>query len=112
MQFVKTILVAVCTFLSVSLFAQSSKTETFKVQGNCGSCKKHIETAAKLPGVSKAVWDKNSKVMTLVYDPAKVSSDEVQKKIAAVGYDTEKYRGDDKAYAQLDECCQYERKKN
>lgn len=105
-------MVVVCTFLSVSLFAQSSKTETFKVQGNCGSCKKHIETAAKLPGVSKAVWDKNSKVMTLVYDPAKVSSDEVQKKIAAVGYDTEKYRGDDKAYAQLDECCQYERKKN
>lgn len=110
MQFIKTLLVAACTILSVSVFAQSVKTETIKVQGNCNSCKKHIETAAKVPGVTKADWNKDSKVLTLVYDPSKVSSDAIQKKIAAVGYDTEKYKGDDKAYAGLDECCQYDRK--
>ena len=104
------LMVAICSILSVSLFAQSAKTETFKVSGNCGTCKKHIETAAKVPGVTKAEWNKESKMMTLVYDPAKVSSDDIQKKIAAVGYDTPKYKGDDKAYSKLDECCQYERK--
>ncbi|RFM27487.1 heavy-metal-associated domain-containing protein [Deminuibacter soli] len=110
MQFIKIFLLAACTLFSVSIFAQGVKTETFKVQGNCGSCKKHIETAAKGPGVTKAEWNKDTKVFTLVYDPAKTNSDAVQKKIAAVGYDTEKYKGDDKAYAALDECCQYERK--
>jgi len=91
--------------------AASSKTETIKVWGNCSTCKAHIEKAAKTDGVSKASWDKDSKILTLTYDPAKVKSDDIQKKIAAVGYDTEKFKGDDKAYAKLDACCQYDRKK-
>lgn len=89
----------------------SAKTETIKVWGNCSTCKAHIEKAAKTEGVSKANWDKDSKLLTLVYDPSKVKSDDIQKKIAAVGYDTEKFKGDDKAYNQLDACCQYDRKK-
>ena len=36
----------------------STKTETIKVWGNCESCQKRIETAAKVNGVSKASWDK------------------------------------------------------
>jgi len=89
----------------------SVKTETIKVWGNCNTCKTHIEKAAKTEGVSKASWDKDSKLLTLAYDPSKVKSDDIQKKIAAVGYDTEKFKGDDKAYAKLDACCQYDRKK-
>jgi mercuric ion binding protein len=89
----------------------STKTETIKVWGNCNTCKAHIEKAAKTDGVSKAKWDKDLKMLTLVYDPSKVKSEDIQKKIAAVGYDTEKFKGDDKAYAKLDACCQYDRKK-
>jgi mercuric ion binding protein len=89
--------------------AASSKTETIKVFGNCSTCKAKIEKAAKADGVSKASWDTDSKLLTLVYDPSKVKSDDIQKKIAAVGYDTEKFKGDDKAYAKLDACCQYDR---
>ena len=89
----------------------STKTETIKVWGNCESCQKRIEKAAKTDGVSKASWDKDSKLLTLVYDPSKVKSDDIQKKIAAVGHDTENYKADDKAYAKLDNCCQYDRKK-
>ena len=33
----------------------------------------------------------------------------VQRRVAAAGYDTEKFRGDDKAYSELDPCCQYDR---
>ena len=89
----------------------ATKNETIKVWGNCNTCKAHIEKAAKTEGVSKASWDKDSKLLTLVYDSQKVKGDDIQKKIAAVGYDTEKYKGDDKAYAKLDACCQYDRKK-
>jgi len=89
----------------------TTKTETIKVWGNCSTCKAKIEKAAKADGVSKASWDTDSKLLTLVYDPSKVKSDDIQKKIAAVGYDTEKFKGDDKAYAKLDACCQYDRKK-
>ena len=34
-----------------------------------------------------------------------------EKKIAAVGHDTEKYLADDKVYEKLPGCCHYERKK-
>jgi len=89
----------------------TTKTETIKVWGNCESCEARIEKAAKVSGVSKASWDKNTKLLTLAYDPSKVNSDDIQKKIAAVGHDTEKYKADEKAYAKLPGCCQYDRKK-
>ncbi len=89
----------------------STKTENIKVWGNCETCKHKIEKAAKVDGVSKANWDKNTKILSLIYNPAKVNSDDIQKKIAGVGYDTEKFKADNKAYAKLDACCQYDRKK-
>lgn len=85
----------------------SSKTETIKVSGLCDMCKTRIEKAAKVDGVSKAIWDKKSQLLTLVYDPSKVKSDDVQKKIAAVGHDTQKYKADDKVYNALPGCCKY-----
>ena len=90
----------------------STKTGTIKVWGVCETCQASIEKASKVDGVSKASWDKTTKLLTLVYDPSKVKSDDIQKKIAAVGYDTEKYKADDKVYAKLNECCKYERKNN
>ena len=86
------------------------KTETIKVLGNCSSCKARIEKAAKIDGVSRATWDQSTKILTLVYNPSATSSDAVQKKIASVGHDTEKYRAPDEAYNKLDACCKYERK--
>ena len=37
------------------------------------------------------------------------SLDEIHQRIAAVGYDTDKIKANDEAYAKLDECCKYER---
>ena len=99
-------------FVTTGLFAQgSAKTENIKVWGNCEMCKSRIEKAAKIDGVTKAEWSDETKTLALVYNPAKVSSDDVQKKIAAAGHDTEKFKGDDKAYSKLPDCCKYERKK-
>ena len=76
-----------------------------------GMCKKRIDKAAAVDGVSKANWNKDTKIMSVTYDASKVSMDAIQKKIAGVGYDTEKFTADDKAYNQLPDCCQYDRKK-
>ena len=89
----------------------TTKTETIKVWGECETCQAAIEKAAKVDGVTKANWDKNTKILTLVYNPSKISNDDIQKKVAAVGYDTEKYKADDKVYAKLNACCKYVRKK-
>jgi periplasmic mercuric ion binding protein len=89
----------------------TTKTETIKVWGNCEACQARIEKTAKTEGVTKASWNKDKQVLTLVYDSSKVKSDDVQKKLAAVGHDTEKYKADDKAYNSLPGCCKYPRKK-
>lgn len=85
-------------------------TSTFKVWGNCEMCKETIESSIKVDGITKADWNVDTKIMTVSYDESKISLDQIQKNIASVGYDNEKYKGDDKAYSELAGCCQYDRK--
>ncbi len=89
----------------------TTKTETIKVAGNCGMCKDRIEKAATAAGVSKANWDTKTHLLAVTYSPSKTSSEEIQKKIAAVGHDTEKVKATDNAYASLPSCCKYKRMK-
>lgn len=91
--------------------AVATKTESIKVAGNCGSCKARIEKAALVAGVSKADWDSKTQLLAVTYSPSKISNEEIQKKVAAVGHDTEKVKATDKAYASLPGCCKYKRMK-
>lgn len=86
------------------------KTSVFKVWGNCGMCKKTIEGAAKTSGATFADWNTESKMLTVKYAAAKTSDEKIQKGIAAVGYDNEKYTAPDDVYNNLHGCCQYDRK--
>jgi copper chaperone CopZ len=88
----------------------TGKKETFKVWGECGMCKKHIEKAAKESGATAANWDTDSKMLTVSYSTAKTSNQKIQEAIAAVGYDTRDLVADNSAYNKLDECCKYDRK--
>ena len=113
----KRFIVAVITaiIISAGLFAQTgehsktttNKTEIIKVQGNCDLCKARIEKAAKVEGVTKAEWNKDTKNLSLTYNPSVVSSDEVQKKITAAGHDTQKFKAPDEVYEKLPACCKY-----
>lgn len=85
-------------------------TSQFKVWGNCEQCKETIESSLKVDGILKADWNVDSKRMAVTYDESKITLDQIQKKIAGVGYDNDVYKGDDKAYAELPDCCKYERK--
>lgn len=119
MKSLKFIITAVIAMVvGVNSFAQmhhhskmaAIKSETFKVWGNCETCEARIEKAAKIDGVSKAKWNDKTKLLTLVYDPSIVKTDDVLKKIAFVGHDTEKFKADNKTYKSLPGCCQYDRK--
>jgi len=96
--------------LSATSFAQATKTEQIKVYGNCAICKNNIETFSKTAGATSADWNKKTKWLTVTFNPSKVSNQQIQKSVAAAGYDTENLKGDDKAYNDLDACCQYDRK--
>ncbi|HVM89759.1 MAG TPA: heavy metal-associated domain-containing protein [Puia sp.] len=104
----------IATFLFSAATAQSNnvKTATIKVNGECSMCKKRIEKAAlAIKGIQSAVWDVDAKTLTIQYDPFNSTLPEnVQKKIAAIGHDTEKYIATDSAYNSLPECCHYQRK--
>ncbi|MFM7156192.1 MAG: heavy-metal-associated domain-containing protein [Bacteroidota bacterium] len=81
------------------------------VFGNCGSCKKAIEKAAKsVEGVESATWDKKKKTLSVQFDEAKTSLDLIEKAIIAIGYDTEHMRAEDAVYDTLHSCCKYDRK--
>jgi hypothetical protein len=97
-------------FLSIATigFAQTS-TENLKVAGECGMCKKKIEKAAKTAGASYAVWNTESKILTVKYAGTATSKAKIEQAIADAGYDTPDVKATDEAYKKLDGCCQYER---
>lgn len=114
----KTILIkSVAVLLVLNLFGcggskKEGKELSFKVYGNCEMCKKTIESSVKdVKGVNFAEWSEQTKMMSVYYDPAKINGQEIEKKVAEAGYDTETEKGSDEAYKNLPGCCQYDRKK-
>lgn len=103
-------ILAICLSISVAGFSQAKRTDSLKVAGECGMCKKKIEKAAKEAGASYAFWNKDTKVLVITYNSSSTNTAKIQQKIAGVGYDTPDYRADDAAYDKLDDCCKYERK--
>jgi copper chaperone CopZ len=89
----------------------SPKTESFKVWGKCDMCKARIEKTVKVDGVTEASWDEKSQLLTVTFDPSKTGKDDLSKKLASVGHDTEKFKAPDDVYAKLPGCCHYERAK-
>ncbi len=84
-------------------------TSTFKVNGNCGMCKKKIETSLRVKGIKKVNWDIKSHDLSVTFNPDVITLDEIHQRIASVGYDTDKVKATIEAYNKLDECCKYER---
>ncbi|MFV8369574.1 DUF3347 domain-containing protein [Flavobacterium sp. LB2R40] len=112
MKSIKKLLMAMTLLLSVVVAnaqIKNAKTETVKINGNCGICKKTIETAANIDKVAKVNWDTNTKTATLTYDTKKTNQDEILKRIALAGYDSEKFIAPDDVYNNLHGCCQYDR---
>jgi copper chaperone CopZ len=110
MKYFKFFAIAAMSLFAVSVNAQT-KTDTIKVYGECGMCKSRIQKTLKVEGITSADWNTETKLLVVSYDAAKISNDDIQKKIAAVGHDTEMYTAIDSVYQKLPGCCHYERKK-
>lgn len=88
---------------------KNAKTETVKIYGNCGMCEATIEKAGSLKKVAKVDWDQDTKMAIVTYDAKKTTQDEILKKIALAGYDSDKFLAPDDVYNNLHGCCQYDR---
>ncbi len=90
-------------------YAQDQSTTKFEVAGNCGMCKKRIETAGKDAGAKEIVWDPNTGTAEVTFDSKKTSLTKIKQAIAAAGHDTDEFRAPDEVYEALHTCCLYDR---
>lgn len=88
---------------------KNAKTEIITVYGNCGMCENNIETAGNLKKSVSVDWDKVTKLATITYDSKITNTDEILKRIALAGYDSDKFLAPDEVYENLHGCCQYDR---
>ena len=103
-------LIALFAISISSVNAQTEKKAEFEVAGNCGMCKIRIEKAAKsVDGVSSAVWDKETKMIEVAYNPEKSDIHKIHMAIAKAGHDTKMHKATDAVYDKLPGCCKYER---
>lgn len=98
------------SFTTSNAQIKNAKTESVKIFGNCSMCETTIEKVGNLKKVAKVDWNKDTKMATITYDAKKTTQDEILKRIALGGYDSEEFLAPNDVYAKLPECCQYERK--
>jgi copper chaperone CopZ len=112
MNSIKKGLMAIALLLSAVVATaqmKNAKTETVKIFGNCGMCETTIEKAGTQKDIASVDWNKDTKMATLTYDSKITNKDEILKRIALVGYDSEQFRAEESAYYKLPGCCQYDR---
>jgi copper chaperone CopZ len=83
----------------------------FTAYGNCSQCKIRIEKALNIKEVTFVKWNKDNKLVTVTYDSSAISLDSLQKRVAAVGHDTGKFKALDAVYQKLPPCCLYRNSK-
>ena len=97
------------TFTISSAQIKNSVTENIKIYGNCDMCEKTIEKAGNLKNVATVDWNKDTKMASITYDAKKTNQEEVLKRIALAGYDSDTFLAPDNVYSELPGCCQYDR---
>jgi copper chaperone CopZ len=112
MKLISKILVAITVLLSFApcdAQIKNATTESVKIYGNCGMCKAKIEKIGNLKNSANVDWNADTKMAVLTYDPKMTNKDEILKRIALAGYDSDKFLAPDAVYSNLPGCCQYNR---
>ncbi|MDP5170738.1 MAG: heavy-metal-associated domain-containing protein [Bacteroidia bacterium] len=81
---------------------------SFKVSGVCGECKERIETTLDTKGVKFASWNQDTQMLTLAFQPKKITEEKIHNLLTEAGHATEKAEANPVAYQNLPGCCQYE----
>ena len=89
--------------------SEPKKTETteFKVEGVCNQCKERIEKSLDTKGIRFAEWDKQTKMVKVIYSPKKITIDEIHQILANKGHNTDKIQASEEDYKKLPACCKY-----
>lgn len=101
--------VLLLSFLACNSQISNAKTESVKIYGNCGMCESTIEKAGNLKKTAQVDWNQDTKIAIITYDTKKTNLDEILKRIALVGYDSDKFLAPTEVYDNLQGCCQYNR---
>ena len=104
MKSITKVLMAITVLLSATACnaqIKNAKTESVKIYGNCGMCETTIEKAGNLKKTAEVDWNKDTKMATITYDAKKTNQDEILKRIALSGYDSDKFLAPDDVYAKL-----------
>ncbi|MBK7427055.1 MAG: DUF3347 domain-containing protein [Saprospiraceae bacterium] len=96
-------------FTACNVHIKNATTKSVMINGNCAMCKSAIEIAGNIKNVALVDWNKDTKIATLTYDSIKTNQEEILKRIALAGYDSEHYLAPDDEYARLPDCCKYVR---
>lgn len=103
------VLIAILSTFNGFTQSKNSTTTSLKIYGNCDMCEKTIENAGNSKKEAQVDWNKDTKIAMISYDERKTDLDEILKRIALAGYDSEQFLAPDDVYAKLPECCRYER---
>ena len=100
------LLVVMISFFSIS-FSQT-KSQMIFVDGVCGMCEKRIESnCLATKGIKMADWNKENRMLKVIFNEKKISLAEIHKKVASIGHDTKLETASDEAYNKLYMCCKY-----
>jgi periplasmic mercuric ion binding protein len=108
MKTLGTVMMALVMLISKNTIAQEATTAEIKIKtsATCDMCKETIEkNLAFEKGIKKSVLDVDSKILTVTYNPNKITPEQIRKAVAKTGYDADDVPADPKAYKKLDECC-------
>jgi periplasmic mercuric ion binding protein len=99
---------AVLFVCSTTCFGQQKKADTVEIKTSavCGMCKERIEGClAYEKGVKSSTLDVETKIATIVYNPAKTSPVQLRQTLSKLGYDADTIPANQAAYAKLPACC-------
>ncbi|MDO5760584.1 MAG: heavy metal-associated domain-containing protein [Bacteroidota bacterium] len=109
----KLTLMAAFVMVAMSFGTLSAKPAKITVDGKCNMCKNKIEKAAKgVKGVKTAVWDKESKVLTIDYNEKLTDVKTIEKAVANIGYNAGEEKANTEARKKLPACCTSDAKAN
>jgi mercuric ion binding protein len=101
-------LVLVMIVFSSACFGQQKKIDTLAIKTSavCGMCKDRIEGGLAFErGIKSATLDVDTKIATIIYNPAKTSPAVLRNTLSKLGYDADTIPANQAAYNKLPACC-------
>src|SRR6476620_1293866 len=100
-----TFMIVLVMIVSAANAQQSDLAEIkIKTSATCDMCKETIEKSLAFEkGIKKSVVDVETKMVTVTYNPKKITPEQIRLAISKTGYDADNVTADAKAYRKLDE---------